>query len=255
MSAGKEEEGERSEGTRWKRESEVVIVILILVVAGLAYQILELTGSISLYNSEVSTLKSEVASQTAEVENLTSTVSSLYDQLHSVEESNSSALQVIAALVATPRSQGRNLSVAIYAAVYNSLSTFNVLTAQSTVNPALGPCQQQVATIVNVYAGYYSKYNVSYARPLLLYNPTWHYACPAFGTFEYIFLPASDMAAIGEGQATLSFTQAVNESVSLSGYWTGSGETLTFQSFQAGIYTVGVSDFWGSTTLVYFTAP
>jgi len=255
VSASRKEEGGKTAGPGWKRASEAIIVILVVMLAGLAYQILELSSTISRGNSEVGALKSEVADLTAEVGNLTTTVNSLYSQLNSVEVSNSSALEVIATLVVNPPSQGGNLSVMIYAAVYNTLNAFNVMTAQSTVNPALGPCQQQVAAIVNVYAGFYSKYNVSYAYPLLLYNPTWQYVCPGFGTFQYIFLPDSDMAAIGEGQATLSFTQAVNESVPLSGYWTGSGESLAFQNFPTGVYTVGVSDVWGSTALVYFTVP
>jgi hypothetical protein len=255
MSAGEKEEGGKAKSPGWRRASEVVIVSLVLLVAGLAYEVVELSATISLYDSQISALKSQVANQNAELGNLTSVVSSLYDQLSAVAVSNSSGLEVLATLVVTPFSQGRNMSVTVYGVVYNTLATFNVLTAKSTINPAWGPCQQQVAVIVNVYAGYFSEYNVSYARPLLLYNPTWQYACPAFGTFQYIFLPASDMAAIGEGQATLSYTRAVNESATLSGYWTGSGDTLTFRSFQTGTYTVGVSDVWGSTTVVHFTVP
>jgi len=255
VSAGVEKEGAQGKGPRWRRASEAAIVILVLIVAGLAYEIVELSATISRDDSQIGSLKSQVADQNAELGNLTSVISSLYDQLSSVAESNSSGLEVLATLVVTPPSQGKNISVTVYGAVYNTLGKFNVLTAKSTINPALGPCQQQVATIVNVYAGYFSEYNVSYARPLLLYNPTWHYSCPAFGTFQYIFLPASDMAAVGEGQASLSYTQAVNESATLSGYWTGSGDSLTFQSFQTGTYTVGVSDYWGSTTVVHFTIP
>ena len=150
--------------------------------------------------------------------------------------------------------QGSNVSVT--AQVYNTLSRDVEVNATSMTNPADGPCQQGLATGVKVYQGGYSAANLSKAAELLLYNPSLIYTCPEVFTFQYSFAPNSDVATV---QASLSGNQVgknttgpVDETSVLSGYWTGSGQNYTFDSFPQGNYTLVVFDAWGQEAIGHF---
>jgi hypothetical protein len=154
--------------------------------------------------------------------------------------------------------QGRN--VTIVAEVNNTLSTPVRLNTTSMTNPAYGPCAQGFATKIVVYLGNYTYLqlfnNRSNPTPLLLYNPTLIYSCPAVFTFTYTFNPKSSVATIQPfigGFQSKNETRAVRENSVVGGYWTASGQTYTFHKFQPGVYTVVIFDAWGNQKVIgYF---
>ena len=152
---------------------------------------------------------------------------------------------------------GENLSV--IAEVDNTTPHELNLTSTSMVNHANGPCAQGQVTAVDVYSGNYSYVelfnNRSQPTPLLLYNPSLTYLCPAGFTFNYLFQPNSSTATIraylAGHQAMNNQTKTVEETSVVSGYWTQSGSAYSFHNFSAGTYTVVVYDYWGNTIIAY----
>jgi hypothetical protein len=192
----------------------------------------------------------------------------LYEGVHpvnpthetSVVHSNVSGLglELTAALTPTRLAAGQNLTVV--AEVNNTLSRELVVNSTSMTNPADGPCQQGFATGVHVYSGNYSYdqlfNNRSNPTPLLLYNPSLIYTCPAVFTFTYTFQSnsavATVQASLGGSQALHNESQAVEETSNIGGYWTGTGQNYAFNRFQPGTYTVVVYDAWWNQLIEYF---
>jgi len=162
------------------------------------------------------------------------------------------SLQLTATVTPINATIGQNISVSTD--VYNSLPYNVTLNATSIVNPSQGPCAQNQATAVTVYSGHYSFANISNASPLLLYNASLVFLCPAQFHFTYTFLPDSDNATV----VTLppfslpAVSELVNETNILSGYWSKSAGTYAFQDFGPGQYTLLVSDAWGQEVVCYF---
>jgi len=163
------------------------------------------------------------------------------------------SLQLTANVLPVNATPGQNISV--IANVYNSLPYNVTLNVISIVNPSEGPCAQNQATAAEVYSGHYTFANISNATPLLLYNASQVYLCPAQFHFTYTFLPNSDNATV----VTLppfslpTVSEIVNETSILSGYWTKSGNSsYTFQDFGPGQYSVLVMDAWGQEVICYF---
>ncbi len=127
-------------------------------------------------------------------------------------------------------------------------------------NPAYGPCEQDFASSVRVYSGNYSYVelfnNRTQPTPLLLYNPSLVYTCPAVFAFSYAFHPMSATATVqaflGGMESGKNQTRLVKEVSVVGGYWTGAGQTYAFHAFQAGDYTVVVYDAWGHQLIGYF---
>jgi hypothetical protein len=185
--------------------------------------------------------------------NTSSTATATGPSAETLSSNVSLGLELIATITPTQASPGGNFSVS--AQVYNTLSSPVNVTADSMVNPALGPCQQQVATGLYVYSGNYTYLelfnNRSQPATLLLYDPALNYTCPEVFTFDYSFSPQSDMAvvqAIGFKSAALP----VNGTSVLSGYWAGSGQNYSYRAFPPGVYTVAVYDSWGEKVIGYF---
>ena len=161
------------------------------------------------------------------------------------------------ATVPTSLADGENLSV--IAEVDDTTPHELNLTSTSMVNHANGPCAQGQVTAVDVYSGNYSYVelfnNRSQPTPLLLYNPSLTYLCPAGFTFNYLFQPHSSTATIraylAGHQAMNNQTKTVEETSVVSGYWTQSGSAYSFHDFSAGTYTVVVYDYGGNTIIAY----
>jgi len=161
------------------------------------------------------------------------------------------------ATVPTTLAYGQNLSV--IAEVDNTNPHELNLTSTSMVNHANGPCAQGQVTAIDVYSGSYSYVelfnNGSQPTPLLLYNPSLIYLCPAGFTFNYLFQPngstATVRAYLGGHQAMNNQTKTVEETSVVSGYWTQSGSAYSFHHFAAGTYTLIVYDYWGNTIIAY----
>ena len=168
-------------------------------------------------------------------------------------------LELTATIESSTLFQGENLTVV--AEVNNTLARSVEVNATSMTNPADGPCEQELATGVNVYSGNYSYSelfnNGSRPTPLLLYDPLLIY-CPALPplNFSYSFHPDSDIATIqafNGGSPLFSETEAIKEPSVVTGYWAGSSESnISFYYFPAGKYTVVVFDAWGQEVMGYF---
>jgi len=170
---------------------------------------------------------------------------------------NSLGLELTATLP-TALAEGQNLSVT--ATVDNTTPHELNLTSTSMVNHAKGPCEQGQVTAVDVYSGTYSYVqlfnNRSQPTPLLLYNPSLTYLCPAVFNFNYSFHPDSSTATVrahlGGNQAMRDQTEAVEETSLVAGYWTQFGSAYAFHHFSPGNYTVVVHDYWDNTIIGYF---
>ena len=153
--------------------------------------------------------------------------------------------------------EGQNLTVV--AEVNNTLSAPLMVDATSIDNPAYGPCQQAFATGVEVYSGNYTNLelfnNGSTPTPLLLYNPTLIYTCPAVFGFQYDFEPDSAMATVNSSLAGNHYrteTRLVNETSVVAGYWVQTPSGYQFQKFPVGQYTVVAFDAWGHRAVGHF---
>ena len=167
-----------------------------------------------------------------------------------IQSNVTNGLQLTATIKSAVPEPGNNISVT--AQVYDTLSTPIVVNATSMDNPADGPCQQGLATGVEVYQGSYTSANLSSAKQLLLYNPALIYTCPEVFTFQYTFSANSDGATVQPSDGLKSTTGPVNETSVLQGYWTGSGQNYTFHTFSQGTYTVVVFDAWNQSAIGYF---
>jgi len=162
------------------------------------------------------------------------------------------SVELAASVLPINPTPGENISIS--ADVYNPLVYTVMLNATSIVNPAYGPCAQNQATSIDVYSGHYTFSNISEGAPLLLYNASQLFLCPAQFHFTYSFNPNSDNATI----VTLppfslpTVSKIVNETSIVSGYWTKSGNSYAFQHFDPGQYSVLVTDAWSQETICYF---
>ncbi len=152
--------------------------------------------------------------------------------------------------------EGQNLTVVVE--VNNTLSTPLRVDTPSMVNPTYGPCQQGFATRISVYSGNYTYLelfnNRSNPTPLLLYNPSLIYTCPAVFNFQYTFEPNSAVATINSslGGYHRIDTRLVNETSVVAGYWVQTPIGYQFKRFPIGVYTVVASDAWGDKAIGYF---
>jgi hypothetical protein len=167
-------------------------------------------------------------------------------------------LELTVTFASTVLASGQTLTVV--AEVNNTLPSEVKLNTTSMTNPVFGPCAQGFATGVEVYAGNYSYMqlfnNGSRPSPLLLYNPSLSYLCPAVFTFMYTFRPNSAIATVqsflGGSQAGKNESSVVKETSVVKGYWTGSGQYYNFHEFPQGQYTVMVYEGWGQKLIGYF---
>lgn len=152
---------------------------------------------------------------------------------------------------------GQNLSVV--AEVENTTPNVVNLTSTSMVNHANGPCAQGQVTAIDVNSGNYSYIqlfnNPSQPAPLLPYNPSLNYLCPAVFNFNCVFQPNSSTATVraylGGNQAMKDQVKVVEETSLVSGYWTQSGSAYVFHHFSSGTYAVVFYDYWGNTIIGY----
>jgi hypothetical protein len=164
----------------------------------------------------------------------------------------------LTASMPTTLSVGQNLSVT--AELDNTTPHVLNLTSTSMVNHANGPCEQGQVTAIDIYSGSYTYVqlfnNRSQPAPLLLYDPSLSYLCPAEYTFNYLFQPNSSTATVlaflGGHQAMRNQTEVVEETSVVAGYWAQSGSSYAFHHFSPSNYTVVVYDYWGNTDIGYF---
>jgi hypothetical protein len=233
----------------------IIIAIILGIVVGYylgprpTYRTTITSVSTSTFTSDLTVISSSIST----VESISTMTSA--GQTMTVFTGSSSllpSLQLTADVLPVNASPGQNISM--IADVYNSLPYNVTLNATSIVNPSQGPCAQNQATAVNVYSGHYTFVNISHATPLLLYNASQDYLCPAQFHFTYTFLANSDNATV----MTLppfsfpTIAEIVNETSTLSGYWTKSENSYAFQNFGPGQYTVLVMDAWSQETICYF---
>ena len=163
-------------------------------------------------------------------------------------------LQLFASVKPSDIAAGQNVTVV--AGVYNPLRTSVTVSARAISNPAQGPCGLGVIpTGIRVYSGHYAFTNLSSATPLLLYNASLIFHCPALFNNTYTFQPNSANATVS--YLGTSTKWVANETISLSGYWTtglltGPNPGYIFRKFGPGSYTVVVFDAWDQQLLVYF---
>ena len=123
--------------------------------------------------------------------------------------------------------------------------------------PAPYPCQQPRPIGINIFKGYYTEANISKAEPLLLYAPG-VYNCPLiYSATQYKLLPSSDlMQLIYQGKVVDTIPNEF--SFNISGYWIPNNSSTSiipqgsFTTFQPGIYTVQVVDYFNQSLLGYF---
>jgi hypothetical protein len=120
---------------------------------------------------------------------------------------------------------------------------------------SLSPCGTNSFPFgVAVFQGDYTTTGVLTATPLVLYNPNELPPCPAIPAIaEYDFLPSSDLANEIVDNEFNSETIPMNQSITVTYYWPGSGKNITQHDFETGIYTVAGGDEWGNLVVVHFT--
>ncbi|MDA4123712.1 MAG: hypothetical protein OK456_11085 [Thaumarchaeota archaeon] len=131
----------------------------------------------------------------------------------------------------------------------------NVTTADNWPYPNTSslPCGnfEQFPIEYAMLQGNYNAGNYTSASALAMYDPGLFLPCPtAIALPAYLlFAPLGDNASYPSGQGSF----LVSASCSVTGYWTGSGNTAAFQQFPPGIYTVLAEDEWGNVVLLPFT--
>lgn len=120
---------------------------------------------------------------------------------------------------------------------------------------SLNPCGTSSFPFgVAIFQGDYTATDISAETPLVLYNPNELPPCafiPAI--IAYNFSPSSDLAAEIVDHELNSQAMPMNQSVTVTYYWTGSGQNVTKHDFKPGIYTVAAGDEWGNLVVVHFT--
>ncbi|ABP94559.1 MULTISPECIES: hypothetical protein [Metallosphaera] len=124
--------------------------------------------------------------------------------------------------------------------------------------PAPYPCAQSRPIGLNIFKGYYTEANISKAEPLILIAPG-VYDCPnLFLATQYKLLPSSDsMQLIYQGKVVDTIPNEF--SLNVSGYWIPNNSSTSiipqgsFTTFQPGIYTVQLLDYFNQSVLGYFT--
>lgn len=172
-------------------------------------------------------------------------------------------------LVESPAS-GLGLSLTLNSTALSAGQAFNATVVETNTGTAtlnvsasddwpiqgltLGPCGTQNRPIgFAVFSRDYDLSNVSSGKVLQIYNPA-VVACPMIlsGIGSYEFQPSSDNATVfGSCQpdAAGCFSETVDATLSLDGYWSGSALT----PFPAGAYTVVAGDEWGGLAILHFT--
>jgi hypothetical protein len=102
-----------------------------------------------------------------------------------------------------------------------------------------------------VFQGHYDASNYTSTNALTLYDPGLFIPCPTAEALPayLLFAPLSDNASYPSGQGSF----LVSASYSVTGYWTGSGNTFAFHQLPPGIYTVLAEDEWGNVVLLPYT--
>ncbi len=149
-------------------------------------------------------------------------------------------------------SPGQAVSVGIDE--WNTLPTENTVPSASgwpLLGLTLGPCGTNLPIGIEVAQGFYTYSNVSSARALQLSKPG-VYNCPLIlQVSSYAFEPSSDVAGVvGSCGSNPCFTESVNATTSISGYWMA---TSTLSNFTKGEYTVVGADEWGALAILHFT--
>lgn len=214
----------------------VVLVIAIIVSVGAGY-----LGGVASQRAatSVSTTTATTTTTTKVIETETGTVR---------------GLQLLARINPSSVAAGENVS--IVSEVYNSLQTNVTISFSEISNPTQAPCGLGISpTGIRVYAGHYTFTNLSEASPLLLYDASQVFFCFRAYDSTYTFLPNSDEARVS--YLGTSMVSTANETVTLSGYWTGgplSGPSSGYlhNGFDPGPYTVVVFDAWGQQLIEHF---
>ena len=134
----------------------------------------------------------------------------------------------------------------------------NVTTANDWPYPNTNslPCgnYNQIPFEYAVLQGYYDTSNYTSTGALTLYDPAEFYPCPTeiFPGPYLLFSPLSDNVSRthSPGQEDSFLASA---SYSVTGYYTGSGNSASFHQFPAGTYTVLAEDEWGNVALLPFS--
>ena len=172
----------------------------------------------------------------------------------SVVVGSTGGLNLSLSLGSTLISPGQAVSVSIDE--WNTLPTENMVPSASSwplQGLTLGPCGTLNLPIgIEIARGFYTSSNISGAQPLQLSAPG-IYNCPAILSYitAYDYEPYSDTATVvGSCDPNPCFTENVNSTTSVAGYWT---TTSTFSNFTLGEYTVVGGDEWGSLVILHFT--
>jgi hypothetical protein len=166
---------------------------------------------------------------------------------------------------------GLSLSLSLDATIYQpdqgiliTVGEQNILSTQNNVPSAyqwplgglsLSPCGTNSFPFgVAIFQGNYTAEDVSTATPLVLYNPNELPPCPAIPAITaYDFLPSSDLATEIIDNQFNSQAIPMDQSVTVTYYWLGSGKNVTQHDLEPGIYTVAGGDEWGDLVVVHFT--
>jgi hypothetical protein len=233
-----------------------VRVAALIVVAVVLSSGLGLFGGSSRQHTVTTASISTVSTEITDVIQVTTTVKSISTTMQAV---NGTVTQPFPSLELSARVYPENLTlgenVSIISEVYNSLPESVQVEAPPINDPSEAWCPFSSPTAVTLHLGYYTFANLTGAVYLLQYNGANEGACSTPPFIAYTFLPNSDEAILQTiPPDKLRAPTAINSTTSLSGYFGNlAGETLAFQAFTPGTYTVLVSDAWGQEKLCYFT--
>lgn len=169
--------------------------------------------------------------------------------------SNDTGLQLILNIGNTTIISGQNET--IYFQVYNTLNYANTMNygvnytnLPSSFRVSPGPCIQQPYGIAVIY-GNLSINNLYGATSLQIYEPG-IYTCPImYHITNYQFLGHSSKAKVFSGTQK-DGTVIFDETVHLSGSWSGDYSSHSFETFLPGAYTVVAADGWGQSVVLHF---
>lgn len=144
--------------------------------------------------------------------------------------------------------------------VYNTLNSINSLKPETNYPSfatgngiSAGMCSDIPYGIAVIY-GNYSLGNIDAATPLQIFEPG-VYSCPdEYHVSQFQFFVHSSKASVygNSSSSSLEGTTNFDQSVVLSGYWSGNLQNHNFLTFVSGIYTVVAADGWGQVALLHF---
>ena len=163
------------------------------------------------------------------------------------------SLELITMVYPAVITAGQNVSITF--GVYNALPTAVTVNSPPFPNQYLPSCGTFLPMTFYIYEGHVTFSDLNSNTPLLLYNASIPFMCPAPYNVTLTFQPYSDTATF-----FLNLTRSIslNYTHNYSGFWLPCNKgsnlpTYCFDTFTPNHYTVLFNDTWGQQELEYFT--